>query len=280
MTDHPDTGATRGEGLADLRSRPGRVTVSFLGTGTSTGIPVVGCHCRVCTSTDPRNTRLRQSVRIEANGKHFLIDTTPDLRLQLLRDPIPRLDFVLFTHSHADHVMGLDDIRPFNFRQRESIHAFANASTAKAIRRAFSYIWDPATQIGGGKPQIELHEIDGPFTHDGIAITPIPVSHGDWTILGYRIGGFAYITDTNGIPDSSMPLLEGLDVLAIDALRPGPAHPTHFTIGQAVAIAERIGARKTWLIHLAHEAEHAEVEAGLPEGVGVAWDGMRVEVGG
>src|SRR3954464_1027421 len=136
------------------------LTITFLGTGTSTGVPVVGCRCAICTSSDERNKRLRQSVKIEANGRHFLIDTTPDLRLQLLRDPIPRLDFILFTHSHSDHLMGLDDIRPFNFRQRETIHAFANAPTTKAIRRAFGYIWDAGSQIGGGKPQLELHAID------------------------------------------------------------------------------------------------------------------------
>ena len=138
--------------------------VTFLGTGTSTGVPIVGCRCRVCTSPNPRNHRLRQSVAIEENGKHFLIDTTPDLRLQLLRHPIPRLDFLLFTHSHADHLMGLDDVRPFNFRQQETIHAFASPMTVKAIRRTFSYIWDVHSQIGGGKPQLTLHEIDGAFT--------------------------------------------------------------------------------------------------------------------
>src|SRR6478672_13629624 len=148
--------------------------VSFLGTGTSTGVPVVGCHCRVCTSDDPKNQRLRQSVKIEADGTHFLIDTTPDLRTQLLRDPIPRLDFLLFTHSHSDHLMGLDDIRPFNFRQRESIQAYANPMTAKAVRRAFSYIWNES-QIGGGKPQLDLQEIDGEFEHEGVRIIPIPV---------------------------------------------------------------------------------------------------------
>ena len=252
--------------------------VTFLGTGTSTGVPVVGCRCRVCTSDDPRNQRLRQSVKIEANGKHFVIDTTPDLRLQLLRDPIPRLDFVLFTHSHSDHLMGLDDIRPFNFRQREPIHAFANPMTAKAIRRAFSYIWDDYTQIGGGKPQLELHEIDGPFTHDGVDVIPLPVSHGNWTILGFRIGRFAYITDTNGILDETMKLLEGIDILALDALRPAPRHPTHFTIAEALETAQRVGARETWLIHLAHEVEHGEVEAALPPGVRLAWDRLQLEV--
>jgi phosphoribosyl 1,2-cyclic phosphate phosphodiesterase len=251
--------------------------VTFLGTGTSTGIPVIGCHCRVCTSSHPRNQRLRQSVLLEVNGKYGLIDTTPDLRLQLLKHPIPRLDFVLFTHSHADHLMGLDDIRPFNFRQRQSISAYANPNTAKAIRRAFSYIWDASSQIGGGKPQLDLHEIEGPFTHDDIEITPLPVSHGEWTIFGFRIGGFAYITDTNGIPAESRRLLEGVDILALDGLRPGPNHPTHFTVPQAVACAKEIGARETWLIHLAHEADHEDTEALLPEGIRVAYDGLVLE---
>lgn len=251
--------------------------VTFLGTGTSTGVPVVGCHCRVCTSANPRNTRLRQSVSIEANGKHFLIDTTPDLRLQLLQHPIPRLDFILYTHSHSDHLMGLDDIRPFNFRQREPIHAFANEMTAKAIRRAFSYIWDTNSQIGGGKPQLELHEVEEAFTHGGVEIVPIPVTHGNWTILGFRIGKFAYITDTNGIPPDSMKLLEGIEILALDGLRPAPRHPTHFIVGEAVEVAKEIGARETWLIHLAHEVEHEEVEATLPPGIRLAYDGLVLE---
>jgi phosphoribosyl 1,2-cyclic phosphate phosphodiesterase len=251
--------------------------VTFLGTGTSTGVPVVGCRCAVCTSTHPYNQRLRQSVAIEANGRHFLIDTTPDLRLQLLRHPIPRLDFVLFTHSHADHVMGLDDIRPFNFRQRETLHAFASPLTAKAIRRAFSYIWDTNSQIGGGKPQLELHEVDGAFTWQGIDIVPIPVIHGDWTILGFRVGPFAYITDTNGVPESSMPLLDGIDTLALDGLRPAPRHPTHFTIGEAVDCAQQIGARMTYLIHLTHEVDHETVNATLPGGVRLAYDGLALD---
>jgi phosphoribosyl 1,2-cyclic phosphate phosphodiesterase len=255
---------------------PRLMRVTFLGTGTSTGVPVVGCRCRVCTSDDPRNKRLRQSVKIEANGKHFLIDTTPDLRLQLLRDPIPRLDFILYTHSHSDHLMGLDDIRPFNFRQREPIQAFASPPTAKAVRRAFSYIWSD-TQIGGGKPQLELIEIDGAFTHLGVDIVPIPVLHGDWTILGFRIGPFAYITDTNGIPDASMRLLEGVEILALDGLRPTPRHPTHFTIAEAVDAAHRVKPRLTYLIHLTHEVEHAEVEATLPNDVRLAWDGLTLE---
>lgn len=247
--------------------------ITFLGTGTSTGVPVVGCRCAICTSPDERNKRLRQSVKIEAEGKHFLIDTTPDLRLQLLKFPIPRLDFVLFTHSHADHLMGLDDIRPFNFRQREPIHAYANPMTAKAVRRAFSYIWSDS-QIGGGKPQLDLHEVETAFAHDGIGITPIPVLHGDWTILGFRIGDFAYITDTNGIPDASRRLLEGVKILALDGLRPAPRHPTHFTVGEAVDAAQRIGARETWLIHLTHEVDHATVEATLPAGIRLAYDGL------
>ncbi|HYH07305.1 MAG TPA: MBL fold metallo-hydrolase [Thermoanaerobaculia bacterium] len=254
--------------------------VTFLGTGTSTGVPVVGCRCRVCTSSDEHDKRLRQSVLLETRGKYGLIDTTPDLRLQLLRNPIPRLDFILMTHSHSDHMMGLDDIRPFNFRQREPLDAYMNPMTAKAMRRAFSYIWDTSTQIGGGKPQLVLHEVEEPFTHDGIEIIPLPVAHGDWTILGFRIGAFAYITDTNGIPPESLELLRGVEILALDGLRPAPRHPTHFTIDEALEYAARIGARETWLIHLAHEVLHAEVEATLPEGVRLAYDGLVLEIEG
>jgi phosphoribosyl 1,2-cyclic phosphate phosphodiesterase len=251
--------------------------VTFLGTGTSTGVPVVGCRCRVCTSESPRNKRLRQSVKIESAGRHFLIDTTPDLRLQLLRHPIPRLDFILFTHSHSDHLMGLDDIRPFNFRQRESIHAYANEKTAKAVRRAFSYIWNDS-QIGGGKPQLELHVVDGPFRHEGVEVVPIPVAHGDWTILGFRIGPFAYITDTNGIPPASIELLRGVEVLALDGLRPHPPHPTHFTVDEAISASRAIGARETWLIHLTHEIDHDSFDATLPDGVKLAYDGLELEM--
>jgi phosphoribosyl 1,2-cyclic phosphate phosphodiesterase len=251
--------------------------VTFLGSGTSTGVPVVGCRCAVCTSGTPRNTRLRQSVKIEMNGKYFLIDTTPDLRLQLLQHPIPRLDFVLYTHSHSDHLMGLDDIRPFNFRQRQPIHAFASAATAKAIRRAFAYIWDDS-QLGGGKPQLELHEVGAPFVHEGIGIVPVPVQHGDWTILGYRIGPFAYITDTNGIPPSSRKLLEGVEVLALDGLRPAVPHPTHFTIPEAIDVAKEIGAKQTYLIHLTHEVDHETIGATLPDGIALAYDGLELEL--
>lgn len=251
--------------------------VTFLGSGTSTGVPTVGCACHVCTSSNPKNKRLRQSVKIEYDQKHFLIDTTPDLRTQLLRDPIPRLDFVLFTHSHSDHIMGLDDVRPFNFIHRTTIRAFAHAHTAKAIRRAFGYIWNHSTQIGGGKPQIELIEVDAPFLCDGIPITPIPVRHGDWTILGYRIGPFAYITDTNGIPDESRRLLEGVEVLAVDGLRVGPAHPTHFTISEAIEATAGIASRETYLIHLSHDVDHDVVEATLPPNFHLAYDGLVLD---
>ena len=252
-------------------------TITFLGTGTSTGVPVIGCACRICTSPNPKNKRLRQSVKIESGGRHFLIDTTPDLRLQLLRDPMPRLDFILFTHSHSDHMMGLDDIRPFNFRQREPIHAFANPMTAKAIRRAFHYIWGDS-QAGGGKPQLELHEVEEPFTHQGVEIIPIPVSHGDWTILGFRIGAFAYITDTNGIPPESMRLLEGVKILALDGLRPSPPHPTHFTIDEAIAAGRSVGASTTYLMHLTHDVDHDALGATLPEGFKLAYDGLVLHV--
>ncbi|HUO84259.1 MAG TPA: MBL fold metallo-hydrolase [Thermoanaerobaculia bacterium] len=250
--------------------------VTFLGSGTSTGVPVVGCHCGVCRSPNPKNQRLRQSVKIEKDGRHILIDTTPDLRLQLLRDPIPRIDCILFTHSHADHMMGLDDIRPFNFFHRSPVVAYASHWTAQAIRNSFSYIWAD-TQMGGGKPQLDLRVVDGPFEHEGIEIVPIPVRHGEWTIFGYRIGPFAYITDTNGIPDASRRLLEGVDTLALDGLRIAPAHSTHFTIFEAIAAAREVGAKETWLIHLTHDVDHDQVQAQLPPSVHLAWDGLTLE---
>jgi phosphoribosyl 1,2-cyclic phosphate phosphodiesterase len=250
--------------------------LTFLGTGTSTGVPVVGCHCRVCTSSDPKNKRFRQSLLLESGRLTGLIDTTPDLRSQLLRRPIERLDFILFTHSHSDHIMGLDDIRPFNFRQNEPIDAYASAQTASAVRRAFSYIWQD-TQEGGGKPQLALHEVTGAFDHDGLTIIPLPVRHGEWTIFGYRVGRMAYITDTNGIPDSTLELLTGLDVLILDGLRVSPRHPTHFTIAEAVEVAGRVAAKATYLIHLTHDVDHATVQRTLPQSVQLAWDGLTLE---
>lgn len=251
--------------------------VEFLGSGTSTGVPVVGCRCAICRSRNPKNSRMRQSVKIEVDGKVGLIDTTPDLRSQLLRSPIERLDFVLFTHSHSDHLMGLDDIRPFNFFQKRPVVAFANSMTAQGIRRAFSYIWDSSTQEGGGKPQLDLREIDGPFAFEGIDIVPVPVSHGNWTILGYRIGSFAYITDTNGIPPQSRELLAGIDTLAIDGLRLGPKHPTHFIIEEAIEAARELKPRMTYLIHLSHDIDHDVVESSLPAGFHLAYDGLSLE---
>lgn len=251
--------------------------VTFLGTGTSTGVPVVGCGCGVCRSSDPRNHRLRQSALIETAGATILIDTTPDLRTQLLRRPVEWIDFILFTHSHADHMMGLDDIRPFNFFHRRSLTAFANRWTAEAIRNAFGYIWAD-TQIGGGKPQLDLREIDGPFEFAGVEVTPIPVTHGKWTILGFRIGDFAYITDTNGIPPESLRLLDGVSVLALDGLRPSPHHPTHFTIPEAIEAARAVGADTTYLIHLSHDVDHETVTRDLPDGVELAFDGLVIEI--
>ena len=251
--------------------------VTFLGSGTSTGVPVVGCGCEVCTSDDPRNVRLRQSALVEIAGKSILIDTTPDLRAQLLRRPVDWIDFILFTHSHADHIMGLDDVRPYNFFHRRPVVGFANHWTAEGIRGAFSYIWAD-TQVGGGKPQIDLRIVDGPFEYAGVEVTPIPVDHGEWTILGFRIGDFAYITDTNGIPAKSRSLLEGVKVLALDGLRPAPPHPTHFTIPEAVEAVRQIGIPETWLMHLSHDVDHSKVESSLPPGIRLAWDGLVLEI--
>jgi phosphoribosyl 1,2-cyclic phosphate phosphodiesterase len=253
--------------------------ITFLGTGTSTGVPVIGCRCGVCTSSDERNRRLRQSALVETRGAKILIDTTPDLRLQLLRHPVDWIDFILFTHSHADHMMGLDDIRPFNFFHRRSMTAFANYWTAEAIRGAFGYIWAD-TQPGGGKPKLDLKVVDGPFEFAGVKVVPIPVTHGEWTIFGYRIGDFAYITDTNGIPPASRELLRGVKVLALDGLRPSPHHPTHFTIGEAVKAAAELDPVPdlTYLIHLSHDVDHETVERTLPDKVRLAWDELVVEL--
>jgi phosphoribosyl 1,2-cyclic phosphate phosphodiesterase len=252
--------------------------VTFLGSGTSTGVPVVCCRCDVCTSENPKNNRLRQSVKIEVDGKVILIDTTPDLRLQLLKYPVSRLDCILFTHSHSDHLMGLDDVRPFNFFFRRDVIAYANPATAKAIRRAFSYIWDERAQEGGGKPKLDLREIgEERFEHDGVEIIPIPLTHGDWTILGFRIGPFAYLTDTNGIPDASLKLLEGVDTIALDGLRMAPPHPTHFTIPEAIEEGRRVGARMNWLMHISHDVDHDTVDSKLPDGFRLAYDGLTLE---
>lgn len=257
------------------REAIGRVT--FLGTGTSHGVPMIGCRCETCTSTDPRDNRSRPSVAIELGSSFtILVDTSPDLRAQALRFGLARVDAVLFTHPHADHLLGLDDIRRYNALQRQAIPCYGDPYTIEEVRRIFAYAFSPM-QHGGGVPHLQLFPILGPCCLGGAAVVPIPVMHGRLPIYGYRIGSFAYVTDCSEIPESSWPLLDGVRVLAIDALRDRP-HPTHFTVAQAVAVAERLRPERTLLTHICHDLGHAKTTARLPPGVEVAYDGLVVDI--
>ncbi len=247
----------------------------FLGTGTSVGVPIIGCDCDVCTSEDPRNRRLRASVVYKIDGKNLLVDTSTDLRMQALNNRLRRVDAVLYTHAHADHTRGLDELRTFNFIQKAPIDCHAAPDTAENIRKSFEYVF-AGGDIGGGIPQINLIEIDGPFDVDDIRVTPIPLTHGRRTIFGFRIGDTAYLTDTNGIPETSYALLEGLDVLVLDALR-HKKHPTHFCLSESLAATERIAARRTYLTHMSHDLGHEETSAGLPDSVVMAYDSLEIE---
>ena len=252
--------------------------ITFLGTGTSAGVPVIACDCGTCRSDDPRDKRWRPSLALGLDdGTSVLVDASPDLRAQALRFQLTRVDAILLTHAHADHVLGLDDVRIYNFRQGGAIPCYGAARTLDRVRRMFDYVFDPATPRGGGLPQLALRELAGPFSLGGATIIPVPLLHGTLPVLGFRIGAFAYLTDCNAIPDASWPLLEGLDILVLDALR-HKAHRTHFTVEQAVAAARRIGARRTLFTHMTHDLPHAATCAALPAGVSLAYDGLELDV--
>lgn len=255
------------------------VTVLFLGTGTSHGVPMIGCDCAVCRSPDPRDTRLRPSIHVTADdGTSIVVDTTPDFRQQALRYDLRRVDAVLYTHTHADHILGLDELRRYNHLTRRAVPLYGDAFTLAELRRVFAYAFDPDGPKGGGVPDLVLHTIaEAPFTVGGQVIEPIPVRHGEWTILGFRFGRFAYLTDCSGIPEASFARLWGLDVLVLDALRHRP-HPTHFTVAEALVAAARIGARRTFFTHLCHDLPHEATSAMLPPGVALAYDGLRLEI--
>jgi phosphoribosyl 1,2-cyclic phosphate phosphodiesterase len=255
----------------------GAARVTFLGTGTSHGVPMIGCGCRVCTSVDPRDQRWRPSIAIEIEGgPTLLVDTSPDLRAQALRFGLGRVDAVLFTHPHADHLLGLDDIRRYNSLQRSAIPCYGDPGTIDEVRRVFAYAFAPA-QHGGGVPQLRLFPMTGPCSFGRVTVTPLPVLHGRLPIYGYRVGSFAYVTDCSAIPDDSWPLLEGVRTLAIDALRDRP-HPTHFTVAQALDVVGRLRPERALLTHLCHDLGHAETSARLPPGVEVAYDGLVLEI--
>lgn len=254
----------------------GVLTVTILGSGTSTGVPVPGCFCAVCTSDDPQNVRTRCSVLLSHGGKNILIDTATDLRQQVLRERIAHIDAVLYTHTHADHVHGIDDLRAFNIVSGQAIPIFGSPETLAIVRRNFGYIFDDE-QEPGYRPRLETRQIDGPFDLFGLTVEPLPLQHGNSMSLGYKVGSFAYLVDCNAIPEETALLLRNIKTLVIDALRFRP-HTSHFNIAQALEVARSLGARRTFLTHLSHDVDHGRHTALLPSGVELAYDGQRFEV--
>ena len=252
-----------------------RLTV--LGSGTSTGVPTIGCNCSTCTSADPRDNRLRPSVLVQFDGHTILIDATPDFRAQALRAGIRRLDAILFTHAHADHILGLDDVRPINYHQKMVIPAYGTEDTLEVVRRVFRYAFDGAPSQSSS-PRVELRAItEAPFELFGLPIIPIRLMHGNGLSLGFRFGRLAYLTDHSDIPEESKAKLQNLDVLFLDALRHRP-HPTHSTVEQSLQSARELGATRTYFTHICHDLPHAETEAAFPANVHLAYDGLALDV--
>jgi len=252
--------------------------LTFLGTGTSMGVPVIGCNCMVCQSPDPRNKRLRTSALLEVAGTNVLFDAGPDLRQQALAVGLRRVDGVLLTHAHADHVAGLDDLRPLNFAQRSAIPLYGSAATLGMIRERFDYAFVNGSE-GSTRPALDLIEIQSqsPFRINGIQATPFDVRHGTWTITGFRIGRLGYVTDASFIPPASRSYLHGLDVLVLNALRL-TAHPTHFSLAEACGLIEQLRPRRALLVHMTHDLDHGATNASLPEHIRLAHDGQVVEI--
>jgi phosphoribosyl 1,2-cyclic phosphate phosphodiesterase len=255
--------------------------LTFLGTGTSFGVPQIGCDCAVCRSADPRDKRTRSGAVLEASGSTILIDTPPELRLQLISGGFSRIDAVMYTHEHADHINGIDDLRIFSVRRREPLPIYGPVETLERLRASFNYIFDDAVRPyeGTSKPSLRLHETqpDRPMTVAGVEVLPLAFQHGHLRVFGYRFGNLAYITDVKSIPPAERERLRDLDVLVLNALWWRP-HPTHLSIAEAVETARALGARRTYLTHLTHETGHANLEAQLPAGIFPAYDGLTVEV--
>src|SRR5713226_3424371 len=265
------------------------IRVTVLGSGTSHGVPAIGCDCAVCCSSDPRDRRTRPSILIQLQDgppspfggtvRSILVDTSTDLRAQALANDVRRVDAILFTHSHADHVFGLDDVRRYNQMQQGAIACYADAGTIESLKRMFAYVFEPPQQRGGGIPQLSLFRIAGPMTLGGVEVVPVPLFHGRLPVLGFRIGSFAYLTDCNCIPDGSWPLLAGVRTVILDALRHRP-HSTHFSVNEALAASRRLGAERTYFTHICHDLGHAETNAQLPRRVELAYDGLVLEING
>ena len=264
------------------------VTATLLGTGTSTGVPIVGCGCRVCTSADPRDDRMRTSAHVvaqtEAGPVHIQIDTGPDFRRQALRFGVAAVDALVVTHHHFDHVVGLDDLRPFFYGNKAPVPVWTLPASAAVLREMFGYIFD---RTYPGSSLLDLRETDGrtPFvirSRDGsgaaVRVTPVTGRHGGIDVMGVRIGAFAYLTDVQAVPDEAVAALRGVEVLVLDGLRPEP-HPTHLSLAEAADVAQRVGAAETWLVHMTHAVTHAEGEALLPPGVRLGYDGLTITTG-
>jgi phosphoribosyl 1,2-cyclic phosphate phosphodiesterase len=249
--------------------------VKFLGTGTSQGVPVIGCACEVCTSLDYRDKRLRSSVHIDVDGASLIIDTGPDFRQQMLREHISHIDAILFTHAHRDHTAGLDDIRSFNFLQKSAMPVFGSETTLKQIEKDFGYIFGPKDYPG--LPRVMRNPItDEPFHLNGLSVTPLPVMHLNMPVYGFRIGNFSYVTDTNFIPDATLKLLAGSEVLVLNALQ-REQHISHFNLEEAIRMVERIQPGKAFFTHISHKlGRHTVVESELPGNIRLAYDGLQV----
>lgn len=253
-----------------------KATLTVLGSGTSMGVPTIGCDCAVCHSSDPRDRRTRPSVLVEYDGRAVLIDTTPDFREQAIRENIRRLDAVLYTHTHADHLLGIDDLRPLSFLHKPNrLPLYAHPEAAEFIRNMFKYIF-VADYKFGGLPLVEMKPIEGPLELFGATFTPITLIHGEAEIYGFRFGSAAYLTDHSDIPETSLKQLEGLDVLFLDALRYKP-HPTHSTVGHSLQTVERLKPQRAFFTHICHDLPHEATNSSLPKNVKLCYDGMKLE---
>ncbi|MBQ7525609.1 MAG: MBL fold metallo-hydrolase [Abditibacteriota bacterium] len=250
--------------------------VTFLGTGASHGVPVVGCDCDICRSTNPKNNRTRSAVYVETRGVRILIDTPPELRIQLLRERITGADALCYTHAHADHLFGLDDIRRFSEKSKHDLDVYAKADVVMNIRTAYEYAFRPAP-AQCTKPGLSLHEIRGPFDVKGVKVIPVPVMHGKLPILGYRIGNFAYVTDCSYAPPESIELIRGVDTLVFGTIR-YDEHPTHMNVDQACEFVKEIGAGRAYFTHMSHKLDYDVLTATLPENIRPAYDGLKIEI--